>query len=358
MNRPRILIVKKAQFSYHTDTYKYCEYLPDDFDLTYVGFDTGKKRVLNNKVKVKYVCGHGSKIVRGLRFLKELMQEIKVGDYDIVFLVYFQCCSLLKLKFHKQRFVLDIRSSGILKQKSKRWLYNKILQCESHLFDSITVISKGLADKLKISNAHILPLGADSLCKNDKDFSELHLIYVGTFHQRNIDQTINGFGKFYRKLGNKIDLSYTIIGFGDSQTEEIITRSIAVNGLENVVEFVGRVPVDQLGKHFDKGNVGVSWIPVTDYFQYQPPTKTFEYILSGIPCVATATQANKEVINKKNGVVCGDTPESFYRALLKIYDRRKSFSSDEIRNSLAMYQWKNIVKNNLRTYLNSQCAYV
>lgn len=44
------------------------------------------------------------------------------------------------------------------------------------------------------------------------------------------------------------------------------------------------------------------YVPITDYYEYQPPTKTFEYVLSGLLCLATATSSNKEVITEEKVV--------------------------------------------------------
>jgi len=42
------------------------------------------------------------------------------------------------------------------------------------------------------------------------------------------------------------------------------------------------------------------------YYDCQPATKTFEYILSGMVCIATSTYENKKLINNINGVLCND----------------------------------------------------
>ena len=75
------------------------------------------------------------------------------------------------------------------------------------------------------------------------------------------------------------------------------------NKLENVCTTHGRIDYYKLKPFFDKCNVGVSYIPIRDYYQYQPPTKTFEYGLSGLVTIATETKSNQEVINNCNGIL-------------------------------------------------------
>ena len=38
--KSKIVIINKTQFGYHTDYYKYCEYLKDDYDITFLCFDS------------------------------------------------------------------------------------------------------------------------------------------------------------------------------------------------------------------------------------------------------------------------------------------------------------------------------
>ena len=67
--------------------------------------------------------------------------------------------------------------------------------------------------------------------------------------------------------------------------------------LSDIVSCIGRVPHHDLKKYFDEANVGVSFVPLLAHYQYQPPTKTFEYLMSGLYCIATSTIANKEIIS-------------------------------------------------------------
>ena len=63
---------------------------------------------------------------------------------------------------------------------------------------------------------------------------------------------------------------------------------------------------------------------MTKFYDIQTPTKTFEYIISGLFCIATNTTANKNLINKDNGILCDDNATSFSNALMKLYKFRGS----------------------------------
>jgi len=122
--------------------------------------------------------------------------------------------------------------------------------------------------------------------------------------------------------------------------------------MNNVITLYGRIPHFELQPFFDKCNIGVSYIPMTEYYEFQPPTETFEYILSGMVCIATDTNENRLLISKENGVLCEDNPESFANALDYVYYNRQNYNSETIRNSLKDYTWENIVNKYLIPILN------
>ena len=121
--------------------------------------------------------------------------------------------------------------------------------------------------------------------------------------------------------------------------------------LTSIVKTHGRIPHFKLKPFFDNANVGISYIPITDYYEHQPPTKTYEYILSGIPCLATNTHENIKIINEINGALCNDNPNSFAEGLMIIHKNELLFNSEEIRETLKNHTWKSIVNNILKPTL-------
>ncbi len=349
-----MLILNRKQFGYHSDTYYYCKYLNNKFDITYLCWDYGLKRPFVEKVNVKYVSRKGNKLVRYFRFLFAAISEVTKG-YDICFIKYFLGCSLLKLLNFKGNFVFDIRTAHTWDNPLKRNFFDALLIFESLFFDKITIISKGLACRLKIprKKVHILPLGADSLSNKDKKIDKMKLLYVGTFKNRNIADTIVGFEKFYKKYRSKIEIEYKIIGSGTAKEEQKLATLARDMNIEKVIEFVGFVPHSDLISYFDMNNIGVSFVPITKYFDKQPPTKTFEYALSGMPVIATNTTENRKVISDTNGVIIPDTAEGFYEGLKVMFDRRRTYVSSDIRKTCTEFKWENLVNKNLQIYLES-----
>lgn len=346
----KILIINKSQFGYHTDYYKYCEYLRDEFDVTYLCFDGGRKKLQMENVNIKYVSNKGIKLIRGIRFIINAFSQVLTFN-GIIFIHYFENCQLLKILLPWKKMILDIRSLSISPNERKRIRDDKKLQKASTRFNFTTIISEELRKKIGLDNKKtaILPLGSDIISKTNKDFFQLNLLYVGSLDGRNIQQTIEGLSIFLKRNPEITHIAYHIVGDGKQLPE--LKKMVSEKELNNVISLHGRIPHFELQPFFDKCNIGVSYIPMTEYYEFQPPTKTFEYILSGMVCIATNTYENRLLISKENGVLCDDNPESFANALENIIEKKNSYDSDKIRKTLQQYTWENIVNNHLKPVL-------
>lgn len=355
--KKKLIIINSQQFGYHIDTYYYCKYLKKFFDITYICWDHGFQKIDMENIKSVYISRKANLVARSIRFIRSILKETNYSSKDklIILIKYFQIVSfLMRILKPSHLFILDIRTGKIAPQKIKRIFCNILLKFEAIFFKNITVISESLAKKLKLNHkAHILPLGSNIIPKSIKTFEELNLLYVGTLYIRCIDDTINGFKKFYDEFNCKIKMSYTIIGSGDNREEETLKELVDKHHLSDIINIIGQIPHDQLEHYFDSHNIGVSYIPVTDYFDVQPSTKTFEYLLSGMPVIATATSENKKIVSSELGVLIMDSERGFYDGLKDIYKNKDSYNSQKIINSQKEYIWENIILNNLKPYLDN-----
>lgn len=349
-----ILIINKTQFGYHTDYYKYCEYLRDRFNITYICFDSNLKKISLSGVKVKYISNLGTKPFRGARFVLTTINFILTFK-GLIFIHYFEYCQLLKRIFKKNKMILDIRTLSISPNTTDRIKYDRQLKNACSYFDHITVISTGVQKKLQLdeNKSSILPLGADTISSTNKDFSQLKLLYIGTLSGRNIADTIEGFSLFYNKYSEIEDVTYDIVGSGYGNELNDLRQLVEQLKLSDKITLYGRIPYNELQPFFDKCNVGISYVPVTEYYEHQPVTKTYEYILSGMVCIATGTYENKLVTNTLNGILCNDNANSFSQALASLFDNRHLYHSAIIRNTLCDFTWSKIVEKKLIPILKS-----
>lgn len=349
-----IFIVNQTQFGYQTDYYEYVKHLSNRFAITYVCMDEGYDRIVFENARIIYIARKANWIYRHVYFFIMARLLLKRHHFDLFYVGYYKGCSLLKVFTRKKKFVLDIRSSNISKHNLIRYLNNKLISIEASFFSVISVISEGVSNLLDLEKKKptLIPLGASTFCVHEKEFNNLNLLYVGTLHLRQIHLTIEGFYRFYQQYSDKIPAKYTIIGFSVNNNEEEVVRSIISKyNLQEVVCFLGRKSYNELPKYFENSNVGVSFIPITEYFNYQPPTKTFEYLLSGMPVLATKTAENLNIINDAYGELIDDNSESFCKGLVNLVRRLPSFNSKEIRNLNSAHLWTNIVETYVYPFL-------
>lgn len=349
-----ILIVNKTQFGYHTDYFKYCEYLKGQFNITFLCFDSNLKKNSLSGVEVKYISCSGSRILRGIRYVMMVIKYISCFK-GLIFVNYFEHCEILKKIFHKKKMILDIRTLSISPDKTIRNKYDKRLKNACSYFDYITVISVGIQKKLHLNeyNSSILPLGADVISGTKKDFSQLKLLYVGTLSGRNIAETIKGFSLFRSRHSEIEDITYDIVGDGYESELNDLRQLVRQLQLCDKITLHGRIPYNELQPFFDKSNIGISYVPITEYYEYQPVTKTYEYILSGMVCVATETYENKLIINSLNGILCNDNVRSFANALESLFNNLLTYNSETIRSTLLNFTWNSIVSEKLIPILQS-----
>ncbi len=338
-----ILFIDRGQFGQLVDTLAYCQHLNTDYNIEYLCFEDNYPHINIPNVKVTYVTTkYKSKMSRGVKFVISVI--LKCIRYNgVIFLVYFPGCAIVKRLLFWKKIHVDVRTLSVAYDQRIRSKEDRQLNKAINYFDSISCISEGVKNKLNYKKnipMFILPLGADELSNKDKDFSELKLLYVGTLSNRNIKQTVVGVKMFLNKHPDQ-HLVYHIIGDGDEYS--LIHEYIKKNELAGNVILHGRIPHSQLSQYFDNCNIGISYIPITEYYEFQPPTKTFEYILSGLFCIATQTLANCEVVNKSNGILIQDTSDAFCKALEDVCDMRQILDSKKIRKSQKNYLWSNLI---------------
>lgn len=341
--KKKILIISSKQFGYLTDTLKYCEYGSNEFDITYVGWDYGLPKIKIKGITAKYISRKASLIMRNLRLLYAFHTEISNG-YDIVFANYTRGISLLKLINPKTNFIVDVRTLCVEEGSVKRLMNNLLLKFELCFFKNITVISTGVAKKLKLRNYFLLPLGGECFTSKPKTFDKLSFLYVGTLQNRKILDCVRGFHLYLENNKDKKgDSVFTIVGSSPGNELAEIKQYVLVHKLENNIKLPGLVHQSNLQPFFENANVGVSYIPKRSYFKYQPPTKTFEYLISGLVVIATSTNENIKIVNENAGILIEDNSRSFCEGLAHIHAHKDDYNSAKIKEDYSEFTWHNLV---------------
>lgn len=347
-----ILFINKSQFGYHTDYFMFCDNLKNDFNIKFICFDVGYSKVQLSGIDVIYVPYVGPRFFKGFLFLVYSLWYI-IFFNSIVFINYFENCEIIKKVFKKRKMILDIRTLSVHPIKSIREKYDFKIKRACDFFEVVTVISRGVQLELNLSNSILLPLGANPISVSPKIFdNRLKLLYVGTLSHRNIYQTILGLHDFL-KYSDFDSITYDIVGDGHENELIGLKNIIDSFGLSHIVKLHGRLTLLEVKPFLEKCNVGVSYLPITSYYDNQPVTKTFEYLMSGLICIATATVENKYIINEFNGVLCEDNPKSFCDGLILINRKFSTYNSVVISNSVVSFQWPSIISNHLIPIFNN-----
>ncbi|MFN0157973.1 MAG: glycosyltransferase [Bacteroidota bacterium] len=354
-----ILIVNQQQFGYLSDAYNYCLHLREKFSIIYICWDYGQKKIAMDGVNVIYIPRqHPIKWLRLAAYIRAVLNELRSQDYSIVFVIYFRGCSLLRLFSPAFRtMVMDIRTGSVRKGNLLRALENILLRFECMFYQNITIISESLMKMLGIGarKCRIFPVGGPDPHLPEKQFQELKLLYVGTLKNRDIHKTVEGLSQLYKESENLPPLRYDIVGDGTDDDMVRLKSAIEQSPCRDAIRFHGRIPHSELRPYFEQANVGVAFVPMTDYFQCQPVTKVFEYLLAGMPVVATRTYENMRVITQSNGVLVTDTAQGFHDGLKDLVEHFHRFDSREIKNTGIPFSWQNIVLNIVFPHFESLC---
>ena len=351
MTKEKLLIVINSQFGCCVDVYKRCEYLKEDYDITVLCFYSGDEKQEIPGVKVVYVPWTGPYVIRGMKFILCSLWHI-LWFKGIVYVEYFEKCIWLKRLLPFKKMILDVRTMAVLGTQADRDRYDRCIEQACNKYDVVSVISEGVKQKLHgDDNMFILPLGADIISPTDKVIDTLRLIYVGTFSGRDIDKTIRAVSVFHHKHPD-IPITYDIIGSGCNNELSELRNLNETLGCSDFIILHGRIPNQRLKPYFDKANIGVSFVPMTDYYDKQPPTKTFEYTLSGMYTIATRTTENARFVTPECGCLIDDTEEDFVKAIEYIWKNKERIDSKKVRSSMLEFQWERIVNKYVRKILD------
>lgn len=353
MKRRNVLILDVDPYGALTDSVKWSQYLAEDRNVTVLCFaQKDGTRASSDKVNLIQVPNLKNRNLKALLFYVVCFSRL-LFFRGVVMIVFFPKCEIFKKLMPWKKYILDVRTLSVSNNEHARQAYNARIFAACRAYGNVTAISKGVADQIGLSGIKILPLGSDIISSCDKKYNDaIRLIYVGTFTNRHIEETIKGVIQFHVEHPNVL-ISYDVIGYGVNGEEELFKSIIADADANSYIHLIGKVPHNELGRYLDSANVGLSYVPLTSYYDHQPPTKTYEYCMSGIFCLGTATTCNKELISADNGLLIKDNAESVCKALEQYWQLRDMIDYNKIKESLVSYSWRNIVNDTLSVIIDN-----
>lgn len=271
---------------------------------------------------------------------------------------------LLKM-LTKGKLIYDVHEDVPLDILTKDWIGNpKIRKAASYLFDKFEKFSCKFIDIIVVvtpSIAKKFPPGKTILVRNMPDVSTMEkirnqdvnkinfsAIYAGGLTRiRGIKEIIQAIGSIEN---NKIDL--LLLGEWESKDFEKECKSLKE---WNRVKFFGFVPFLEMNKYLLKADVGLlCFLPEPNNVNAMP-NKMFEYMITGLPVVASNFPLWKEIIEGNNCGICVNPydPKEIAKAiehLMEHPDEVKKMRRNGIKAVLQNYNWENESKKLLEVY--------
>jgi glycosyltransferase involved in cell wall biosynthesis len=337
----KLLWVDVSQYGYHTDAYHYCNELTAHFEVSYIGCDDRKPERPAGKVRVLHPVKSGNALLRNLCFFGACIAELRRNRYDVVFVCYTPLCSTLKLAFPRVPMIADVRTGFVERREWINRLLNAMMLAELSPFRNVSFVSGELAQRIGYKRTFvIIPVGsARADLSPYLPGDDIKLLYVGILTGRKLDVFLRGLRQYFLGSDGNRKVHVTIVGYGSGDDEAALRHAIGEPDLHGQVEFIGELRGGALEAVFQRCNAGLSYVPVLPKYDAQPPTKTFEYLMHGMPVLATATQSNRQIVDPNCGVLIGDDETSVCEGLYRMVQGFDAFDRNAIREKAMRYDY-------------------
>jgi glycosyltransferase involved in cell wall biosynthesis len=294
-----------------------------------------------------------------LFFILKIIKYLRKNDFDIVHIGhsprYFGLIRIFSpchAKFIYHSLSYPISSSALKAKKAMLLIY---LQCL--LMDKVIIQSKELMNKWigirNLQRTSVVPVGFNKSYfypLNDKIKRQLRremgledqkslLVYCGVMSRsRKLDLLLEA---FRNAMEITKDIKLLMIGDGDALEE--LKKTAATLKISEKIIFTGKIPHQEVVNYIGVGDIGISYIPINESYNYNPPLKTYEYLSCGLATIATNTESNKKIVKSGfNGILANDCPHEFGTAIVKLVKNKK------MRRTIASNARKSIIKNDYK----------
>jgi len=360
MSKKRILIVGLNQLP-HSYLSNMCKYLSDCFDVTIISPDEGIDTIENDLFSIVLLKASVNKykhilakklytLVRLFRIIDKFRKYAKMRDFDLVYIWDQTWAFAIKLIMgRKYKFVMQMFAQGVSANRVKNYMHDKQVKFNTFFFNHIFMGTERNMMYFRIPShkVHITGVGVEKRCKANKSFNTMDLVYLGILTNRDVHKTISGFTRFFEEHKNDIQMSYHIIGTGSSEYVALLRQEMADIPKDVPIHYHGRLNDLEVMSVFEKCNIGVAFNKVTSYYKHNTSTKLHEYLLSGMPVIATGNDINKRIINDLNGVIIESSPEGFYHGLEIMYKHLDRYDSSQIALSDHRYSLDYVAYNKI-----------
>ncbi|WP_422123848.1 glycosyltransferase [Planococcus sp. X10-3] len=352
----KIIIAPKSQYGYITDYLQMVKRLAaKGLAVDVICFDEGLPKIdAPENVEILYVARTRYKLVNYSRHISAIAKRVLAERTAVKWVVISANIELsgilpglLKLFTPNVRWILDIRTCAVFQGAMKRKVYDWLVTASAVFFDRTTIISPLVAERLGIKKFDVLPLGSDCYIDlGSKVFcrQRIEFLYVGKFDDRRVGDLVRAFDAISNQQNGEDEMVFHIVGFADREEEaQILRAEIDKADHKEQIIWHGKKSHAQIKELFETASIGFSYIPKTEFFDVQPPTKTYEYIRNGMVCIATNTRANAEIITAANGVLVNDDVPALVAGIELALARLDMYESSVIAQTVEKNEWQYIM---------------
>lgn len=144
----------------------------------------------------------------------------------------------------------------------------------------------------------------------------LKLIYIGSvMKERGRDVMLEAMSLVAQQ---KINTHLSIIGGSEEQLNYCKTRIDELN-IADYVNVTGRVPGSQVPSYLAQADAGICLWEDKPWYRFNPPTKLFEYLVAGLPVLASNIRTHTRYVqNWHNGLIFDYNPQSLAGTIIEL----------------------------------------
>ena len=197
---------------------------------------------------------------------------------------------------------------------------------------------------------------ADDFLLDDNQYvanNKIRLIYVGTVNKlRGRDVMLDAMSIVTKK---NIQAHLTIVG-ADKEQLDYCNQRIKVLDIKNNITLHGRVMGNEVPKYLAQADIGICLWEITPWTKFNPPTKLFEYLVAGLPVVASNIRTHTRYVqNWHNGLIFDYDASSLAAAIIDLVNNKQQIQAlkNQAKLSGQQYLWHKIEPIFLETVQNT-----
>lgn len=185
-------------------------------------------------------------------------------------------------------------------------------------------------------------------------FSKFTLLYSGGFGpHRGIDTVIRSMATIKKKIPH---IRLVLVGTGEPHVVEHFTRLAKSLGVENLIDWEGWQPFEQMVSYMMKCDVGIIPHNFNEHTDNTVPHKLFQHMMVGMPIIVSSCRPLARIANETQAglVFQANDPLSFAETTIKLFEDdqlyKKMCAAGQLSTIKGHYLWEKTALNLIALY--------